>query len=112
MIERATRSIEIEYYSYNADMSGRLLAQLLVKKAQKSVKVRMLLDSFVSRDQITPFTIYELKKAGVEVKYYNNSPLRNLDKAFYRNHQMILNDVFRVADKCLCSTSKINSRPA
>ncbi|MDO9180945.1 MAG: phospholipase D-like domain-containing protein, partial [Bacteriovorax sp.] len=44
MIEGAQTSIDIEYYIYNIDQSGKMITQALIKKAQEGVRVRIILD--------------------------------------------------------------------
>lgn len=95
MIKRANKEIDVEYFIYIADKSGRIFTKALIEAAQRGVKVRMLLDYFMIKDQVTPFHIYELEKYGIEVKYFN--PVSNL-KMFstqYRNHRkaLIVDDI-------------------
>ncbi len=90
MIERAKESIEVEYFIYNADKSGKIFTQALIQKAKEGVKVRMLLDTFMIKSMITPFHVHELMKNGVEVKYFNNTYALSLVKGMYRNHRKLL----------------------
>jgi len=90
MIEKAQKTIDIEYFIYNADKSGKIFTQALIKKAKEGVKIRMLLDTFMIKGLITPFHIHELKQHGIEVKYFNNSAKLSLVKGMYRNHRKLL----------------------
>jgi putative cardiolipin synthase len=90
MIEAATKTIDIEYFIYNADNSGRIFTQALINKAKSGVKVRLLLDYLMIKKQITPFHSFELEKLGIEVKYFNPTALLNLVKGQYRNHRKVL----------------------
>jgi putative cardiolipin synthase len=90
MIERAQKTIDIEYFIYNADKSGKIFTQALIKKAKEGVKIRMLLDTFMIKGLITPFHIHELNKHGIDVKYFNNSAKLSLVKGMYRNHRKLL----------------------
>ena len=42
----AERSIDVQYYIWNNDMSGKLLAQKLIEAADRGVSVRILVDDF------------------------------------------------------------------
>lgn len=90
MIERAEKSIDIEYFIYNADKSGKIFTQALINKAKQGVKIRMLLDTFMIKGMITPFHIHELRANGIEVKYFNNTHTLNLVKGMYRNHRKLM----------------------
>lgn len=90
LIESAKETIDVEYFIYNADISGQIFTQALIKKAREGVKVRVLLDYFMIQDQINTFMIHELKKEGIEVRYYNPAPTIRFIKVQYRNHRKIL----------------------
>jgi len=90
MIERAKESIVVEYFIYDLDPSSRIFTQALVKKAREGVKVRILLDFFMTKPEIDAFHIYELAREGVEVKYYNTAPMIRFVKFMYRNHRKLL----------------------
>ena len=90
MIENAQTSIDVEYFIFNLDQSGRMFTQALVEKAKQGVKVRMLLDYFMVKNKFTPFFAHEMAKYGIEVKYYNVTSLLNIFKGQYRNHRKLL----------------------
>lgn len=90
MIEGAQKSIDVEYFIYNLDKSGRIFSQALIKKAQAGVKVRMLLDYFMVKSQFSPFFAHEMEKHGIEVKYFNTTSTLNLFSGQYRNHRKVL----------------------
>jgi cardiolipin synthase C len=90
MIERAKESIVAEYFIYDTDPSSRLFNQALAKKAKEGVKVRVLLDAFMTKPQIDPFHLRELELAGIEIKFFNTAPLIRVVKAQYRNHRKLL----------------------
>ncbi|TNF31573.1 MAG: phospholipase D family protein [Deltaproteobacteria bacterium] len=87
MIEKAEKSIELEYFIYHDDTSGRLLTQALVEKARQGVRVRVLMDHFLIIGEIDPFHAHELIKNGVEVKFYNDAPLIQFISFQFRNHR-------------------------
>lgn len=65
-IERASRSVHLLYYIYQADETGWRFARLLAQKAREGVSVRLLLDAFGSQKQTRKLRRF-LKEAGVEV---------------------------------------------
>jgi putative cardiolipin synthase len=87
MIEKAQKSIDVEYFIYNLDKSGRIFSQALIKKSHEGVRVRMLLDYFMVKGQFSPFFAYEMEKNGIEVKYFNVTSTLNLFGGQYRNHR-------------------------
>lgn len=44
LIENAKHSLDLQYYIWHDDISGRLLAQRILASANRGIKVRMLLD--------------------------------------------------------------------
>jgi len=44
LVERAERSLDLQYYLIHADTSGRLLAHAILRAADRGVRVRVLLD--------------------------------------------------------------------
>jgi len=90
MIERAKKSIDVEYFIYHTDVSSKLFTQALVKKAREGVRIRMLLDNFLIVGDLNPFYIHKLEKEGIEVKYFNNAAPLNIQYGQYRNHRKLL----------------------
>ncbi len=90
MIERAEKSIDVEYFIYNLDKSGRIFTQALIDKAHSGVKVRMLLDYAMIKSQFSPFYAHQMAEAGIEVKYFNPTATLNLFRGTYRNHRKVL----------------------
>lgn len=90
MIERAQKSIDVEYFIYRTDKSAKIFTQALVKKAREGVKVRMLLDYFMVKMDLSPFFTHELEKEGIEIKYFNTTSTLNLFSGQYRNHRKVL----------------------
>lgn len=90
LINLAQHSIDVEYFIYNNDQAGRLLTQALVKRAKEGVKVRMLLDYFSTKKEITPEVARLLADTGIEVKFYNTAPLWRVARYMVRNHRKLL----------------------
>ena len=91
IIERAEKYIDVEYFIYRVDTSAKIFTQALVKKARQGVKVRMLVDYFMVKNELSPFYAHELEKAGIELKYFNKTnALSLLFSGQYRNHRKVL----------------------
>lgn len=95
IIEKATKSIEVEYFIYSTDDSSRLITQALVKAAKRGVKVRMLLDKskaiFVF-DEWYAKALSEINDNGgsIELRYYNAASLWRISSINFRNHRKLI----------------------
>src|SRR5512139_1975366 len=56
----ATRSIDVQYYIWNDDLTGRLLAAELMKAAERGVRVRVLVDDIDARAKHELFLVADL----------------------------------------------------
>lgn len=76
LIEVATETIDVQYYLFHDDDSGRAVLQALVKAAKRGVKVRLLLDDMdmVKRDGI--FVRLMQENPTIQVKIFNPFYLR------------------------------------
>jgi putative cardiolipin synthase len=90
LIDSATKTIEVEYFMFDTDHSGRLLAQALVRKARTGVKVRFLVDDTPLIKSIDKSIYTVLKKNNIEVRYYNNAWLFQFNKLNHRSHKKSL----------------------
>ena len=90
LIRRAEKSIEVEYYIFDADHTGKLITLELIKAAQRGVKVRMLIDKFCSKKNFNYYVAREVAKFGIEVKYYNNASLLQMSTIQFRNHRKLM----------------------
>lgn len=92
MIDRARNSIDLEYFIFLPDRSGRLVLQALVKKAGEGVRIRILLD-YVSQQGLPgldEFYQAELASHGITVRYFNVASLVEVWKAGFRNHRKFI----------------------
>lgn len=89
-IQNAKSHVHLEYYIIKNDNLGNELLNLLVKKAEEGIEVRLLYDSVGGR-HIPRETIERLKKSGVKVAAFfaSSFPLLNF-KINYRNHRKIV----------------------
>jgi cardiolipin synthase C len=90
LIESAQKNIEVEYFIYHTDQTGRSLTHALMERAREGVKVRVLLDHFLTKAEMNPFVAHELIEAGVEVRFYNTVPIIRIFDFQYRNHRKLL----------------------
>ncbi|NCU18856.1 cardiolipin synthase [Pallidibacillus pasinlerensis] len=89
-IEAAKHHIHLQYYIFRDDDLGTKLIDLLTKKAEEGVEVKILYDEMGSR-RIKKRSFNKLKKAGgfVEVFFPSKIPLVNL-RINFRNHRKIV----------------------
>jgi putative cardiolipin synthase len=87
LIRKAQKSIDVEYYIYYKDMTGKIFNRELIKAAQRGVKVRILVDNFASG--VDSYLAHELTEAGIEIKFYNTKAVLRFDAINYRNHRKL-----------------------
>lgn len=80
-ILNAQKSVYLEMYIFQGDMTKLNFFDLLIEKAKQGLKVKLVLDSFGSVD-LSDKTIFEFKKAGVEILF--------LSYFMHRTHRKIL----------------------
>lgn len=90
LMERATESIELEFFIFELDATSRLVSQLLARKARGGVRVRILVDFAAPVFKLRPAYAAALAAAGVEVKYYNTSSFLRFFAFQHRTHRKLL----------------------
>jgi putative cardiolipin synthase len=92
MIGRARKSMELEYFVFNPDRSGKLVLQALVRKADEGVKIRILVDYYSHgvKPGLDRFYHDELARHGIELRYFNVADLVEFWKVGFRNHRKLL----------------------
>ncbi len=89
-IEGARHHIHLLYYIIDNDRVGRTLRDVLIRKAQEGVEVRVLYDDVGSRAVRKGF-FDEMERAGVEVYEFLHVKFpRFTSKVNYRNHRKIV----------------------
>ena len=68
-IDAARHSVSLETYTFAADETGQLVAEALLRAAERGVTVRVLLDGFGSAELPGAF-VDDLRKAGVDVQWF------------------------------------------
>ena len=66
----ADHSIDVQYYIWNRDMSGKLLARKLIEAADRGVSVRILLDDFSVGDR-SELLLTVNSHANIQIRVYN-----------------------------------------
>tara|TARA_B100000925_G_scaffold184331_1_gene139224 strand:+ start:1210 stop:2685 length:1476 start_codon:yes stop_codon:yes gene_type:complete len=89
LIRNAKQSIELEYFIFNDDLSGKIIIEELIKAAKRGVRVRLLLDALMVKGKLTPFHIHQIKKHKIQIRYYNDGALIRAINAQYRDHRKL-----------------------
>ena len=76
LADRATQSIDLQYYIFDADPTGRLIAQHLLAAADRGVRVRLLVDDLDSGDAEHMLDALDAH-ANIEVRLFNPFHTRN-----------------------------------
>ena len=114
-IESATDHIHMEFYKWESDKIGERFREVLIRKAQEGVIVRLIYDD-VGSWKIGSKYVKSLKNAGIEVFAFMPVQLPYLtSKANYRNHRKIIVidgkigfvGGINIADKYLYGTKKL-----
>jgi putative cardiolipin synthase len=66
----AERSLDVQYYIWNDDLTGRLLAAELMRAAERGVRVRVLVDDIDARAKHDVFLVADLHP-NIEVRIFN-----------------------------------------
>lgn len=89
LIRHAKKTIVMEYFIFNHDVVGKIMAHELIKKVKEGVKVQILVDNFMVGSTLSPHHSAELLRRGIEIKYYSPIPVINAVKTQYRNHRKL-----------------------
>ncbi|MCB9855066.1 MAG: cardiolipin synthase [Phycisphaerales bacterium] len=88
-IDAAKSHVHLMYYIYADDDTGRAMSDLLIRKSQQGVEVRLLLDA-VGCWRLSREHLRRLKKGGVEVAFFMPwKPMRRRFQMNCRNHRKL-----------------------
>ncbi|GIO26774.1 cardiolipin synthase [Ornithinibacillus bavariensis] len=88
-MEAAKDHIHLLYYIIRHDELGQRIANMLIKKAQEGVEVRLLYDALGTR-YLRPKYLRTLKRAGIQVAAFFPSLIPKINfKINYRNHRKL-----------------------
>jgi putative cardiolipin synthase len=90
MIKRAKETLELEYFIFNPDTSGRLVVKELIKATKRGVKVRILVDKSMAVFVLDEFYAKVLKDNNIEIRYYNSASALRISSVQFRNHRKLI----------------------
>lgn len=90
MIAKAKKSIEVEYFIFDVDLAGKIIAKELIKASQRGVKVRILIDKSKPIFEFDEYYANAMKNFGIEVRFYNKAPLIRVSTVQFRNHRKLI----------------------
>lgn len=90
-LDQAKDHIHFEFFIFNNDETGKVVKEMLMKKARQGVKVRFMYDN-VANWRVPRSFYHEMREAGVEVASLMETrfPLLQSSKINYRNHRKVL----------------------
>jgi len=90
VINGAARDIHFHNYIFAPDATGELVAEALIRAAQRKVKISMLLDSFGSAALRGSPLHMRMKQAGVRVRFFSPFYVTSGLRVGRRMHQKVL----------------------
>jgi cardiolipin synthase A/B len=90
-IEQARHRIHMDFFIWKSDTLGERIKDILIRKAAEGVEVRLIFDGFGSLKRISRKYRRELRKAGIDYRYFLD--LRDpgsRHKLNYNNHKKIV----------------------
>jgi len=75
LADHAAHSIDLQYFIFQNDATGRLVAQRLLAAADRGVRVRMLIDDYALKDEYDLLDALDAH-ANIEVRVFNPFPTR------------------------------------
>ncbi|MFD2629275.1 cardiolipin synthase [Oceanobacillus kapialis] len=88
-LQKANDHIHLLYYILRSDQLGKRIAEVLIKKANEGVEVRVLYDDMGSRT-LKPKYIRRLRQAGAQVEAFFPPKIPKINfKINYRNHRKL-----------------------
>lgn len=88
-LNRAETFIHLQYYIFDNDTLGRTIKKILIEKARRGVKVRVLYDD-VGCWKVRSRFFREMRKAGIEIRpFFKVSFPQLANKLNYRNHRKV-----------------------
>ncbi|MDZ4082961.1 MAG: phosphatidylserine/phosphatidylglycerophosphate/cardiolipin synthase family protein, partial [Bdellovibrionales bacterium] len=87
---KAKKTLDLEYFIYELDLSSQLITRKLIAAAKRGVKVRLLVDFSAPVFKLKPQFARELNRHGVDVRYYNTTSLLRFISVQHRSHRKLL----------------------
>ncbi|WP_373505525.1 phospholipase D family protein [Aestuariivirga sp.] len=104
---RAGRSLDIQYYYWKNDLTGRLLLNEIIAAAERGVRVRLLLDDINSFGFDSTYLALD-SHPNIEVRLFN--PSRSRDDSFRRGLELIVKyftATRRMHNKCWIADGRV-----
>lgn len=76
LLDLSEKAVDLQYYIWNSDQSGRLMAQRVYLAAERGVRIRLLLDDFNIGDRDPGLLIMDAHP-NIEVRIYNPNAARS-----------------------------------
>ena len=90
MIRRASTSLDMEYFIFNPDSTGRIIVKELINAAKRGVKVRVLIDKSSAVFKLDEFYAEVFKENNIELRYYNPAIFLQISSVQFRNHRKLI----------------------
>jgi putative cardiolipin synthase len=90
MIREAKAYLNVEYFIFNPDASGRIIVNELVNAAKRNVKVRILVDKSVAVFAMDEYYAKVFRENNIEIRYYNAASFLQISTVQFRNHRKLL----------------------
>lgn len=90
MIREAKQTLELEYFIFNPDISGRLVISELIKASRKGVRIRILVDKSMAVFVLDEYYAKILKENKIELRFYNSASLLQISTVQFRNHRKLI----------------------
>lgn len=89
-LKKAKEHIHVEYYIFNDDSIGNIIADLLIKKAKEGIKVRFIYDDYGS-SSIRKKVVPKMREAGIDAfPFYKIKLIKFANRVNYRNHRKMI----------------------
>lgn len=92
-VERAKHHIHMEYFNFRNDSIAGTLFNLLARKAQEGVEVRLMFDAFGNSSNNKPLTKKHLKairENGIQIVKFDPINFPYINHVFHRDHRKIV----------------------
>jgi cardiolipin synthase C len=98
VIEKAQKSIELEFFIYELDLASKVITSKLIEAAKRGVKVKILVDFSATVFKLRPTYAKYLSQFGIEVRYYNTAHNARLVSIQHRSHRkfLIVDDLYAI----------------
>ncbi len=90
LIDRAQKTLDLEFFIYELDLSSQLITRKLISAAKRGVQVRLLVDFSAPVFKLKPQFARELSQHGITVRYYNTTSLFRFISVQHRSHRKLL----------------------